>query len=71
MYDIFYDFISTYLFNSTDLSSASTQVLGMSMSMNEWLSHTTTIVCIGLIVMFLVLLVRWLFRLVSGLFMLK
>ena len=71
MYDIIYQFIYTHLFNSTALASTSTQVLGLSMSMNEWLAHTTTIICIGLIVAFLVLFVRWIFRLVSGLFLLR
>jgi len=71
MYQLIYDFLATHLFNGSALSSTTHQVLGVSMSMNEWLCHTTTIICICLIIAFLILFVRWMFRLVSGLFLLR
>ena len=71
MYDLIYDYLLTHLFNSTDLEGATKEVMGLTLNMNEWLAHTTTIICIGLIVLCAIFFIKWLFRLVGGLFLLR
>lgn len=70
MYDLIYNFILDNLFNSTSLECEST-ILGQVMTMNEWLSHSATIICICLIIAFLILFIKWIFKVVSGLLLLK
>lgn len=71
MYQIIYDFIYTYLFATSDLDNYSDTILGVSTNMAEWLSHSLTIISIVLIFVFLIIFIKWLFKLVSGLFMLR
>lgn len=71
MYDLIFNFIKDNLFNSTDLALLSTEVGSNSMTYVDWLSHSATIVCICLIIAILCLFVRWIFRLVGGLFLLR
>lgn len=70
MYQLIYQFILEHLFNGS-LSSYSTEIFGVSTNMNIWLSHSLTIISMILIFVFLVIFMKWLFRLASGLFLLK
>lgn len=69
MYDLIYDFINSHLFASTALQGVSHEIGGMTLNMGEWLSHTATIVCVALLVVFAVNMLIWVFKLVGGLFM--
>ena len=71
MYDIIYQYIYTYLFSGGGLDNYSTELLGVTTTMSEWCSHTLSIIAIVLIYIFLVIFLKWLFKLVSGLFLLK
>lgn len=71
MYHIIYDFIYTYLFSGGELDNYSTQLLGVTTTMSEWCSHTLSIIAVVLIYVFLVIFLKWLFKLVGGLFLLK
>ena len=71
MYQLIYDFISTHLFNGTALDNMTSEVLGQTISLNEWLCHLMSVTSIVLIFIFLVLFIKWIFRVVSGLFLLR
>ena len=71
LYDLVYTFIIDNIFNSTSLSSYSTTILGVSTNMNVWLSHTATILFFAVLLVCIFIFLRWLFRVVSGLFLLK
>lgn len=71
MYDIIYQFLLDNIYNSTDLVDVSTEIMGLSLNLNEWLAHSTTIFSMFLIVFFAIWLIRWVFKLVGGLFILK
>lgn len=71
MYQIVYDFIYNQIFNSTALSSYHSTILGVDTNLNVWLSHTFTITFFIVLLICLWVFVRWLFRIVSGLFLLK
>ena len=71
MYDILYDFIINNIFNSTALSSYTSEIMGVSTNMNVWLSHTLTIILMCLFVFALYLFGKFLFKVVSGLFLLR
>ena len=69
MYDIIYQYLMDYIFNGSTLSM-STTIYGQTLSMNEWLAHSTTIICMCLIVFFGIWIIKWVFKLVGGLFIL-
>lgn len=71
MYSIIYDFIYTYLLSGGDLDNYSMQLLGVTTTMSQWLSHCLSIISIVLIFVFLVIFLKWIFKLVSGLFLLR
>lgn len=71
IYTLIYGYIYQYLFNDSNLQAYSQSVLGVNTNMAEWLSHSLTIVSMILIFVFLVIFIKWLFKLVSGLFLLK
>jgi len=71
MYDLIYGYIHDYLFASVGLGQYSMEIMGVSTDLTEWLSHTCTIISMALIFIFLVIFLKWLFKLVSGLFLLK
>lgn len=71
MYDLIYNYILTNLFNSTHLSVTSMDINGLTMNMNEWLSHTATIICIVVLICVLVSFVKWIFGLFANLFRLR
>lgn len=71
MYDIIYDFIYGYIFNSQYLANLNYTWFGSSLNLNQILTHFTCVFLMGLFIFLLVLLLRWIFRLVSGLFLLR
>ena len=66
LYDTIYDFFYD-LFNSTNISSYSATIMGVSTTLPSWLANTTTIILLGLGVFWLILVIRWIFRVFSGL----
>lgn len=71
MYQLIYDFLREHLFNGLALDNMTSSVLGQSMSLNEWLCHSLTIVSLVLIFVFIIIFVKWLFKVISGLFLLR
>lgn len=65
IYSIIYDFFSDYVFTSTQLDTITDNTLGL--TFNEWLCHSATIFLLALGVLWLILVVRWIFRVFSGL----
>lgn len=65
LYDIIYDFFANNVFTSTDLASINAGSL--TLNMNEWLCHTATLSILVLGVVVLMLVVRWIFRVMAGL----
>lgn len=70
MYTLIYDFLLEHFFNGT-LNQYSTEIMGITTNMNIWLAHTFTIIVMALIFVVLVIFTKWLFKLCSGLFLLK
>lgn len=70
LYTLIYDFLLQHLFNGA-LSNYSMEIMNVNTNMNVWLAHTFTIVVMVLIFVVLVLFTKWLFKLCSGLFLLK
>lgn len=71
MYDLFYEFIRDNLFNSQYLSTYTFNWFGVSTPINQILSHFVAVALIVLCVVVLLLFIKWLFRLVSGIFLLR
>ena len=71
MYDLIYNFIIGNIFNSSSLASYETTLFGVTTNMNVWLSHTATIIFMSALLFCAVIFLRFLFRIVSGLFLLK
>lgn len=71
MYTLIYQYIYDYLFNDTNLQSFNAEILGQNTNMAQWLSHSLTIVSMILLFVFGILILKWVFRLVGGLFLLK
>lgn len=65
LYDIVYNFFIDYVFTNTTLSSINYESLAL--NLNEWLSHTCTLILMLLGVIWLILVVRWIFRVFAGL----
>lgn len=65
LYDTIYDFFLG-IFNSSNISGYATDIMGISTTMPVWLSHTATITTLVLLVIFLGLVVRWIFRVFAG-----
>lgn len=70
IYDLLYNYLITNIFNSSALDSFANS-LDVSVSLNQWLAHTTCIVLMILFVVLLILGAVWLFKLVSGFILLK
>lgn len=67
LYDIIYDYFYG-LFNSTNISGYHTTIMSVDTTLAQWLGHTTTIIVMALLITFMFLVVRWCFRVFSGLF---
>ena len=66
LYDVIYDWFSTYVFAGTNIPASSFEVGGQSISLAEWLNHTATIVVLVLMVAFLIGLVVWFGKFIGG-----
>lgn len=71
IYTLIYGYIYQYLFNDSNLQSYEDTILGVNTNMAQWLSHSLTIIAMVLIFVFLVIFIKWIFKLVSGLFLLR
>lgn len=75
LFQIIYSWFHTYVFTANaDVISDITYTLGsneVAVNMDEWLCACATIITLSLLVAFLFLCVRWLFKLVAGLFTLR
>ena len=71
LYQIVYEFILNNIFNYSGLASYESTIMGVSTNLNVWLSHTATIIFFAVLLVFCFIFLRWLFRIVSGLFLLK
>jgi len=67
LYDIIYNFFADNIFNSQALDSYSSEIMGVSTTLNQYLSHSATILLLCLGVFWLILVIRWVFRVFSGL----
>lgn len=71
IYTLIYGYIYQYLFNDSNLQAYEDNILGVNTNMAQWLSHSLTIIAMVLIFVFLVIFIKWIFKLVSGLFLLR
>lgn len=71
MYDIIYSYLSEHIFNSEALEAYSTSIMGVNTNLNVWLTHTACIALMVVAVVLACLLVRWVWRSVSGAFLLR
>lgn len=62
IYEFFYD-----LFDNEKTSSYCLNIMGVTTNLGSWLAHTVTIVLLLLGVLWLILVIRWIFRVFSGL----
>ena len=68
IYDIIYDFLIDNVFASTTLDNYELSIMGVTTNMNQWLAHTVSIVAIILMVVWLVIVLKWIFRVFSSVF---
>lgn len=66
LYNLAYHFLYSRIYTNTELQSMETTLFGTTINMNMWLSHTTAIVIICLLLIVLIKFVIWLFKIVSG-----
>lgn len=66
LYEVIRDWFSTYVF--VGLPSASYEIGGLTMTLEEWLNDTATIVVLIVMVCLLFGLAVWLFKFIGGLF---
>lgn len=67
MYSLVYNFLRTNLFNS-NIATFSMEIFGVNTSMADWLANTFTIITMILFYVCAVLFIKWLFKLVAGMF---
>lgn len=68
LYYLCYDFIHDTLFGVGSLDNFTFTLMGQSLDMSSYLSHTLSIVFIGLLFVFIVKFIIWLFKWFGGLF---
>lgn len=66
LYNLAYHFLYSRIYTNTELQGMETTLFGATINMNMWLSHTTAIVIICLLLVVLIKFVLWLFKIVSG-----
>lgn len=66
LYQIIYDFFYG-IFNNQDLGSMSWTIGGQSIDMNAWICHTLTVILLVTLLIILLLITRWAFRVFAGL----
>lgn len=67
LYETIYDFFYNEVFNTSYLSGYHMTIMSVDTTIAEYLSHSVTIVLLGLGVFWLILVVRWIFRVCAGL----
>lgn len=65
MYQLIYQFLLDNLFNGGLASTY--EIGGATLTMDEWLAHTCTIVSMVLVFALFVILIVWVFKFVAGL----
>lgn len=68
LYDLIYDYFINHIWNSANLTAITHDISGVNMSMDVWLSHTSTIITLVLLVVVLGVFVKWLFGIFANLF---
>lgn len=76
LFDYIFQWFSNYVFNTNGfaddiLADVTFPIGGTNMTLSSWLSATATIITLCFLVAFLFLCVRWLFKVVAGLFTLR
>lgn len=70
MYDLIYQFIMGYLFNSAELAEGATfECCGLTLNLAEWWGHSLTIVSMVLLFVLGIFMLRYVFKAVGGAFM--
>lgn len=67
LFDIIYDYFAN-LFLSSYLNGYSIEIMGQNTTLVKWLALSCTFIIMGLLITFMILVVRWCFRLTAGLF---
>ena len=62
IYDIIYDYLIDNIFASTTLDAYELTIMGVNTTMNQWLAHTVSIIAIILMVVWLIVVLRWIFH---------
>lgn len=65
MYTLIYDFLLANLFNGG--LQATFEIGGATLTLDEWLAHTCTIVAMGLMFAFFIVAIVFVFKFVGGL----
>lgn len=68
IYDLIYDYFINHIWKSESLTAITHDISGVNMSMDIWLSHTSTIIVLTLLVVVLGIFVKWLFGIFASLF---
>lgn len=68
LYDIVYNFFKDYLFNNTAIDGYEFEIFNTQVKLSEWLSHTTTIIGMALVILFFIKLIIYFSKWFGGLF---
>lgn len=71
LYDLIYDFVINNIWTNTDLSTYVFNIGNNELTMNVWLSHTTTIISMALLIIVLILFIKAMFSFFGRLFKLR
>lgn len=71
LYQVIFEWFSNSIWANTNLDEFSFDIGGSSIDLDIWLCHTSTIIVLILLVVCCALFIRWIFKLVSGLILLK
>lgn len=71
LYDLIYNFVINNIWTNTELSTYLVNVGNNEITMNIWLSHTTTIISMALLLIALILFIKSMFMLFGRLFKLR
>jgi len=66
LYDTIYEFFLS-VFDSDYIENYSSTIMGVNTTLAQWLSHSATIVLLVLGIVWLILVIRWIFKVCSGL----
>lgn len=73
LYDIIFQWFSANIWSNNDLENnfLLNDFMDSSITMADWLSHTSTIIVLILLVVCCGLFIRWIFKVISGAILLK